>query len=196
MLLTGYFDVRDKDEQWIRIALQKGDMIVLPEGIYHRFTLDDTNYVKVGCASYNLHTRSYKSKINFVLAVQSPLHGLLDLLPYQNLLLHAHPCKLQCHSTNNATMSVVQAMRLFVGEPVWTPFNRPQDDMPSRKKYVDNFLSSMDKAKPQVTAENSNKGAKNTKAAKNEEELIEEGSDLKRKQELEDTTGSKAQKVV
>lgn len=39
--------MRDKDEQWIRIALKKGDMIVLPEGIYHRFTLDETNYVKV-----------------------------------------------------------------------------------------------------------------------------------------------------
>ena len=54
----------------------------------------------------------------------------------------------------------------------------------------------MDKAKPQVTAEKSNKGAKNTKAAKDEEQLIEDGSsDLKRKQEPEDTTGSKAQKV-
>ena len=31
-------------------------------------------------------------------------------------------------------------MRLFVGEPVWTPFNRPQDDLPERKKYVHDFL--------------------------------------------------------
>lgn len=35
----------------------------------------------------------------------------------------------------------MQAMRLFVGEPVWTPFNRPQDDKPSRKKYVQTFLT-------------------------------------------------------
>ena len=74
---TGYFDVRDVDNQWIRISMGAGDMIVLPAGMYHRFTLDETNYLK--------------------------------------------------------------AMRLFVGEPVWTPYNRADqgvDDMKERKSYV------------------------------------------------------------
>ncbi len=32
-----------------------------------------------------------------------------------------------------------QAMRLFVGEPVWTPLNRPAEDLPSRQRYLDAF---------------------------------------------------------
>jgi hypothetical protein len=39
--------VRDQNDQWIRVAMKKGGMIVLPAGMYHRFTLDSNNYIKV-----------------------------------------------------------------------------------------------------------------------------------------------------
>ena len=75
---SGFFDVRDKDDKWIRVHIKKGDLMTLPEGIYHRFTTDEAD--------------------------------------------------------------MIHAMRLFMGLPVWTPFNRPCDEHPSRVKFVEAVL--------------------------------------------------------
>ena len=74
---SGYFDVRrEADGAWVRVHTVAGDCIVLPAGLYHRFTLDSGDYV--------------------------------------------------------------EAQRLFVGAPVWTPINRgPEaDGHPARTAYL------------------------------------------------------------
>ena len=45
---SGFFDLREhgQNEEWICVHVTPGDLLVVPAGIYHRFTLDEGNRIK------------------------------------------------------------------------------------------------------------------------------------------------------
>ena len=36
----GYWDFRDINDCWVRLSICKNDLIIIPPGMYHRFTTD------------------------------------------------------------------------------------------------------------------------------------------------------------
>lgn len=42
----GFFDARDAQDRWVRLKVTQGDLLIMPAGIYHRFILTTTDYVK------------------------------------------------------------------------------------------------------------------------------------------------------
>ena len=42
---SGYFDLRDTNDHWVRMHVKKGDFVEWPAGIYHRFVVDNDNFI-------------------------------------------------------------------------------------------------------------------------------------------------------
>jgi len=42
----GIFDIRSADDRWMRVTVQKGDLIVVPANLHHRFLLTDQKSIR------------------------------------------------------------------------------------------------------------------------------------------------------
>lgn len=41
----GVFDMRDDDDRWMRVSVTRGDLIIIPAGVHHRFFLRDGGHI-------------------------------------------------------------------------------------------------------------------------------------------------------
>ncbi len=42
---SGIFDLRNREDRWMRVHVQPGDLIIVPANKYHRFTLDESRTI-------------------------------------------------------------------------------------------------------------------------------------------------------
>ena len=42
----GIFDIRSRDDRWMRVRVEPGDLIVVPRNRFHRFMLTDTKQIR------------------------------------------------------------------------------------------------------------------------------------------------------
>jgi len=43
---AGIFDIRDESDRWMRVTVEAGDLIVVPQERYHRFALTDAKQIR------------------------------------------------------------------------------------------------------------------------------------------------------
>jgi len=44
---TGFFDIRDLNDEWVRVKVSTGDFMQFPAGLSHRFSVDESKYIHV-----------------------------------------------------------------------------------------------------------------------------------------------------
>ena len=121
---AGYFDVRGKDksghERWVRVKVEEGDLMILPPGIYHRFTVDENNVSKSSSSYAVYHRKLFRRNV-----VMSRIFR--RLVKFERYVADI-----------GLLFKYIKAMRLFKEEPKWTPLNRgPEvDENPCRKEYI------------------------------------------------------------
>lgn len=42
----GVFEIRSSDDRWMRVLVERGDLIVVPAGRHHRFLLTDSKHIR------------------------------------------------------------------------------------------------------------------------------------------------------
>jgi len=42
----GVFDIRDNEDRWMRVTVEPGDLIIVPQDRYHRFFLSDSQQIR------------------------------------------------------------------------------------------------------------------------------------------------------
>lgn len=42
----GVFDIRSRDDRWIRVVVESGDLIVVPANLHHRFFLTEAKHIR------------------------------------------------------------------------------------------------------------------------------------------------------
>lgn len=111
----GFFDVRSQDDAWVRIRLEKNDLLILPAGIYHRFTTDSKNV-----------STSQLAFLFFSFCFQVSFCAVSTRMKKAQLRISL------------VVVQYIKAMRLFQDEPKWTPLNRGPDvdANPHRQAYL------------------------------------------------------------
>ncbi|KAI0253621.1 ARD/ARD' family-domain-containing protein [Lactifluus subvellereus] len=121
---SGFLDIREHpSDEWIRIHVLPGDLLVIPAGIYHRFTLDESNQVKA--------LRLFKEEPKWTPYVRSPeTDSNAYHVQYINSLKDAAVIDTECDHLERACGRAPKALLRIRDDPLPSSPHQPRGDGP------------------------------------------------------------------